>query len=103
MPSLGGSDIALYSVRLFRCWGIGRRGVNDGMGLLIAPSERRLRIEVGSGLERALPDEVAARIIREQAVPRFRAGDLPGGTEATVGAAIASIDAAERRRAQRPH
>ena len=102
-PSLGGSEVALYSVRLFRRWGIGRKGANDGIGLLVAPRDHRLRIEVGRGLERVLPDDVAARINREVAIPRFQAGDLAGGVEAAVAAVIVAVDSAERGHAQRPH
>lgn len=101
-PSLGGSDIDLYSIRLFRRWGIGRRGVNDGIGLLIAPNERKARIEVGLGLERALPDDVAASVLRE-VFPRFRAGHIAGGTDAGVTAIIAAMDHAEARQALDAH
>jgi len=97
VPTLGGSDLVLFSVRLFRRWGIGRRGVNDGMSLLVAPNEQRVRIEVGYGLERALPDDAAAKIIREVTLPRFKDGDLSGGIEATVTSVIARVDQAERK------
>jgi len=102
-PSLSGSDIALYSLRLFRRWGIGRRGANDGIGLLVAPNDRRMRIEVGYGLERALPDDLAAKIIRDRAMPAFRAGNLPSGIEATVAAVIDAIDASQSKPAASPH
>lgn len=97
-PSLGGSDINLYSIRLFRRWGIGRRHINDGIGFLIAPTDHKVRIEVGYGLERALPDDVTAKILRDVVLPRFRAGDVTGAIGSGAGAITAAIDRAESQK-----
>jgi uncharacterized protein len=91
VKSLGGHSIEDYSLRLFRSWGIGRKGVNDGVGLLVAPNERKVRIEVGYGLEKALRDEEAGQIIRADILPRFKAGDIPGGILAGSEAIIREI------------
>lgn len=93
--SLEGSAIDDYSVRLFNRWGIGRKGFDDGIGLLVAPSERSVRIEVGKGLETKLTDSRAAAIIETAIIPRFSAGDLPGGVEAGVDAIIGTMDCVE--------
>ncbi len=82
VPSLGGHTILDYGVTLGRHWGIGRRGVNDGAMLVVAPAEHKVRIEVGYGLERALSDEEAAAILRDDVLPAFKAGDMPRGIEA---------------------
>ncbi len=79
--------IEQYAVRAFEQWKLGRQGIDDGVLLVVARDDRKVRIEVGYGLEGALPDAVAARIIRETSVPRFRAGDFPGG----IGAAVETI------------
>lgn len=92
-PSLGGREIAEYSLALGRGWGIGSRNRNDGVLLVVAPTEHRVRIEVGKGLERTLPDELCAKVIREDIVPRFKQGDLPGGISAGVDAISAVLSA----------
>lgn len=83
-PSLGGEDIAAYSLRHANRWGIGRKGQDDGLLLMVAPNERQVRIEVGFGLERTLPDELCSAILQQHVLPRFRDGDLPGGVTAGV-------------------
>jgi uncharacterized protein len=80
--------IEQYGLRVAEAWKLGRKGVDDGALLLIAKSERALRIEVGYGLEGTIPDAVAKRIIAEIIVPRFKAGDFPGGINAGVDAMI---------------
>lgn len=77
--SLGGHSIEDYGVTLGRWWGIGRKDSNDGVLLIVAPKERKVRIEVGGGLEKALRDEEAGEIIRNDILPRFRAGRMPDG------------------------
>lgn len=84
LHSLGGEDIAAYTLRLANRWGIGRKELNDGVVLLVAPNERKARIEVGLGLERTLPDSLCAAILEDVMIPKFRAGDLPGGIDAGV-------------------
>jgi uncharacterized protein len=79
VPSLGGMAIEEYGLNLARSWRIGQEGKNNGVVLLVAPNEREVRIEVGYGLEGALPDLIAKLIIESSIVPRFRADDYPGG------------------------
>jgi uncharacterized protein len=66
--------------------GIGRKGINDGVVLLIAPRERKVRIAVGPGLGRQLTDDLCRTIIEQQIIPRFRTGEMPDGIEAGVDA-----------------
>lgn len=91
VKSLGGHVISDYSLKLFNSWGIGRKGVNDGVGLLVAPNERKVRIEVGYGLEKALTDAEAGAILEKDVLPRFKAGDMPGGIAAGSEAIIREI------------
>jgi uncharacterized protein len=72
-------EIEQYSIRVAEAWKIGRKGVDDGLILIVAKDDRRLRIEVGYGLEGAIPDSVAKRVIDERITPRFRDGDFYGG------------------------
>ncbi len=78
-PSLQGKPIETYSLCLARHWGIGRKGMDDGVMLLVAPNERKVRIEVGYGLEAALKDEEASQIIQDDILPAFLTGDFAGG------------------------
>lgn len=79
VPSLQGTSAEDYGNRLFRTWKLGDATRNDGALLLVAPNERRVRIEVGYGLEGDLTDAVSRLIIENAILPRFRAGDIPGG------------------------
>jgi uncharacterized protein len=79
--SLQGYDIAEYGYQLGRYWGIGQKGKNNGVLLIVAPSERKVRIEVGYGLEGDLTDAVTRLIIANAVLPRFRTGDYAGGIE----------------------
>jgi uncharacterized protein len=79
LRDLQGRTIEDYGVQLGRTWGIGSGARNDGILLIVAPNERRVRIEVGYGLERRVTDPFAARAIRERILPRFSEGDYPGG------------------------
>lgn len=81
-----------YSIRVAEAWKVGREKSDDGAILLVAVKDRALRIEVGYGLEGALSDLVAKRIVEDVIKPHFRAGDLPGGVEAGVGAMLKVID-----------
>jgi uncharacterized protein len=91
VPSLGGHRIEDYGVYLGRSWGVGRKDVNDGVLLIVAPTERKVRIEVGYGLEQALKDEEAKRIIDDDILPRFRTGDMAGGIKAGADGIIEEI------------
>jgi uncharacterized protein len=84
LRSLQGYDIADYGYRLGRSWGIGQKGKNNGVILLVAPSDRKVRIEVGYGLEGTVTDAVSRLIIENAILPRFRAGDFAGGIERGV-------------------
>jgi len=75
VASLNGRDIAAYGIDLFRSWQVGRKGLNDGVVLLIAPNEHRDRIEVGYGLEAILTDAQSGIILRDTVRPYMKAGD----------------------------
>jgi uncharacterized protein len=93
IPDLQGYPIEDYGYRLGREWGVGLRDVDNGLILLVAPTERKVRIEVGYGLEGIVTDAFAGTVIREQVVPRFKAGDLPGGVTAGAGALVRHLRA----------
>lgn len=78
--------IEAYAIRVAEQWKLGRAEVDDGVLLVVAMRDRRMRIEVGYGLEGAIPDAIAKRIIAEQMAPRFQAGDFAGGLESAVDA-----------------
>ena len=79
VPSLQGYPIEDYGYQLGRTWGIGEKGKNTGAILLVAPTERKVRIEVGYGLEPVLTDALSSVIIQSAILPKFRDGDMPGG------------------------
>jgi uncharacterized protein len=91
VADLGGYDISDYGYQLGRAWGIGDQSRNDGAVLLVAPNERRVRIEVGYGLEGYLTDALSALIIQNRIIPRFRDGDFPGGIESGTAAIIEQL------------
>ena len=78
-PDLQGYAIEDYALELGRDWGLGSEERLDGLMMLIAPTERTLRIEVGYGLEASVKDEEAAEIIREDVIPQFETGDYESG------------------------
>lgn len=88
VPSLQGLSVEEFANRLFRAWGLGGAARDDGLLLLVAPTERKVRIEVGYGLEGTVTDAAASIIVQSLILPRFRAGDLPGGIEAGAGAVL---------------
>lgn len=79
IPDLQGYDIADYGYQLGRAWGIGQKDANNGILLIVAPKERKVRIEVGYGLEPIMTDAMSSTIINDTILPRFKAGDMPGG------------------------
>jgi uncharacterized protein len=83
-PDLKGRTIEDYSLDLANAWGLGDAARNDGLLLLVAPKDRKVRIEVGTGLENSVRDEEAAAIIAEAILPPFRQSDFEGGVEAGV-------------------
>jgi uncharacterized protein len=106
LKSLGGYDISDYGYQLGRAWGIGQKGKNNGVILIVAPNEHDVRIEVGYGLEGDLTDAVTKLIIENSILPKFRAGDMAGGISAGVDDIIKVLsgDAAtyKERAAQQP-
>lgn len=95
VPTLAGEDIEGFSIRVAENWKLGKKGFDNGVILLVAVKDRKLRLEVGYGLEGVLPDAIADRIIRDYIVPRFRAQDYAGGV-------IAGIDAVQKVIKQEP-
>lgn len=87
--------IEQYAFRAAEAWKLGRSGVDDGVLLLVAVADRRLRIEVGYGLEGALPDARANRIIDQYITPHFREGDFAGGISAGIAAIAALVEGEE--------
>jgi len=92
VPTLDGESVEDYADRVFRTWKIGQKGKDNGVLVIVAPQDRRMRIEVGYGLEGTLTDADAARIIRERMTPRFRANDFDGGVADGVAAVVAKLE-----------
>jgi uncharacterized protein len=92
VPTTQPQEIEQYGIRVADQWKLGRKGVDDGAILLIAKDDRRARIEVGYGLEGALPDVIARRIIDETVAPHFKLGDYDGGVEAGVDQMISVVN-----------
>ncbi len=86
IPSLEGDTLEDFSIRVAENWKIGQKGFDNGVILLVVRDDRKLRIEVGYGLEGVLPDAIASRIIREIIVPHFRENDYVGGIESGISA-----------------
>ena len=84
VPTTQPEDIAQYSIRVVDAWKIGRKKQDDGVLVLVAKDDRKMRIEVGRGLEGAIPDLYAKRIITEEMSPRFKQGDFFGGINAAT-------------------
>ena len=91
VASLAGRPIEEVALAVARTWELGQGGADNGVLLLVARADREMRIEVGYGLEGALPDAVASRIIRHELRPAFRAGDFDGGVQAGVAAILQAI------------
>jgi uncharacterized protein len=84
VPTTQPEDIASYAQRVADTWKIGRRDVGDGLLIVVAKNDRKVRIEVAKALEGAVPDLAAKRIINDQITPAFKAGDFAGGLNAAV-------------------
>ncbi|MBI5921970.1 MAG: TPM domain-containing protein [Betaproteobacteria bacterium] len=84
VPTVQPESIEQYSMRVFDAWKIGRKQANDGVLLLVAVRDRKLRIDTGYGLEGAIPDAFAKRIVADIIAPRFKAGDPYAGLEAGI-------------------
>ncbi|MDB5700974.1 MAG: methanol dehydrogenase [Sphingomonadales bacterium] len=91
IPDLQGYPIEDYGYKLGRAWALGKKDVNDGAILLVAPNDRKVRVEVGYGLEPVLTDAYSGVIINNQILPHFKANDYPGGIDAGVDAIAEQI------------
>lgn len=91
LESLGGDSIEETGLRLGNGWGIGGKDRDNGVLLIVAPNERKVRIEVGHGLEGTLTNALCSRIIDEAILPRFRQGDMESGIVAGTDAVIAAL------------
>lgn len=91
VPTTGGEGIEDFATRVTDQWKLGRAGVDDGVLLVVAMQERRMRIQTGRGVQGALTDALSKRIIAERMTPLFRAGDFAGGISAGVDAIVAAI------------
>lgn len=92
VPTTQPEDIAQYSIRVVEKWKIGREKIDDGLLLLVAKDDRKMRIEVGYGLEGAIPDLYAKRIISEIIGPKFKQGDFYGGLDAGLNSLIGLVE-----------
>jgi uncharacterized protein len=90
IPTLGGDSLEDYSIRLAEKWQVGRRGRDNGVILLVVMQDRKIRIEVGYGLEAVLPDSLAGEIVRQEMAPLFREGQFYQGILAGVNAIMAA-------------
>jgi uncharacterized protein len=92
VPTTQPEEIEPFSVRVEETWKLGRKGIDDSAILVVAKNDRRMHIEVGYGLEGALPDAIAKRIIAETITPHFKQGDFDGGIEAGVDQMISVVN-----------
>ncbi|MDB5690753.1 MAG: methanol dehydrogenase [Sphingomonas bacterium] len=91
IPDLQGYPIEDYGYRLGRAWAVGLKDLDNGAILVVAPNERRVRVEVGYGLTPVLTDALSSLIVTQAILPAFRAGDMPGGIIAGADALIAQL------------
>ncbi|MRR49799.1 MAG: YgcG family protein, partial [Rhodocyclaceae bacterium] len=92
LPTTQPETVEQFGIRLFDVWKVGRKGVDDGVMLIVAKNDRRLRIEVGYGLEGALNDATAKRIVSDVITPLFKTGDFHGGIAAGVDAILKVVE-----------
>lgn len=92
LPTTQPETIEQFGIRLFDVWKVGRKGVDDGVMLIVAKNDRRLRIEVGYGLEGVLNDATAKRIVSDVITPLFKTGDFHGGIAAGVDAILKVVE-----------
>lgn len=88
LPDLGGADAGQYATELGQQWGVGQQGMDNGAVILVSRDDRKVFIATGYGLEGAIPDAIAARIVRNILVPNFRQGDYYNGLSLAVDALI---------------
>jgi uncharacterized protein len=92
VSSLNGESIEEYAEAVFKEWKLGQKGKDNGILVVVAPHDRRMRIEVGYGLEGAIPDSLAGSIIRNAMTPRFKSGDYDGGIDAGISAILMLLE-----------
>src|SRR5712691_4275166 len=92
LPSTQPETIEQYSIRLAEAWKIGRARAEDGVILVVAKNDRKVRVEVGRGLEGAIPDALAKRVVSDVITPHFRSGDFYGGIAAGTDALMKLIE-----------
>lgn len=95
IPTLDGEGIEEYAVRVFEAWKLGQKGKDNGVLMIVVPGDRRMRIEVGYGLEGVLTDLMAGRIIQHVMTPRFRNGDYDGGIIEGAAATVRVLEGGE--------
>lgn len=93
IATLAGDPIEDFSIRVVEAWKLGKKGVDDGILLLVASNDRKMRIEVGYGLEGDFPDAAAGRVVRDVMAPHFRRGDFESGITAGVNAVLSATGA----------
>lgn len=103
VPTTDGEAIEQFALRVAEAWKIGRKKIDDGALVVIAKNDRRLRIEVGYGLEGALTDATTKRIIDEEITPKFKAGDFAGGVVAGVDRMIRIVNGEKLPEPEPPH
>jgi uncharacterized protein len=92
IPSTQPEDIEQYTQRVFDAWKLGRKGIDDAVLIVVAKDDRKVRIQPGYGLEGAIPDITAGRVIREYMAPKFRSGDYAGGLVDATAQLVKLID-----------
>jgi uncharacterized protein len=90
--STGGEPLEDFTVRTFAAWRVGRKGIDDGLVIFLFAADRRIRFEVGYGLEGTIPDAISSRIIQDVMAPRLKAGDADGAVIHGVDATLAVLD-----------
>jgi uncharacterized protein len=102
VPSIDGASIEEYAVRVFQSWKLGQKGKDNGVLVIVVPQDRKMRIEVGYGLEPTLTDAICGDIIRTWMTPAFRNGDYDRGVEDGVGAIVARLENRPMAMSSRP-
>ena len=102
VPTIGGDSIEEYATRVFESWKLGQKGKDNGVLVVVAPKDRKMRIEVGYGLEGTLTDAPASRIIRNVMTPRSRTTTSTAASSAGVDAIVAQLEGARGRRRDVP-
>jgi uncharacterized protein len=92
VPTIGQASVEEYAVKVFEAWKLGQKGKDNGVLVVVVPQDRKMRIEVGYGLESTLPDGAAGEIIRTWMTPAFKAGNYDKGIEDGVAAVVARLE-----------